>query len=216
MPPSNKDATGSPPNANDPNHRDTHHKPGDDQGNGAGAGGGGSGGGVIGQGIGQQQLRDDVTHKGVKETNSMQMSGQNIGGANKPPGLSQAHEGWNAWEMEKMEELLGETRGHLGQHLLLRFPSLFYAFVHELIVGVLLFSFLSRLPNPIPRSRRPRKQLPLQLFVFFTFPSILLVLSSSRLNPFSLSPYWPSSDSRSNRSSLPSPRPVAFPLQHPN
>jgi phospholipase D1/2 len=96
-----------------------------------GAGGGGSGGGVVGQGQGddepsQQQQQQSSSSKSypsspidvASPTGSGSRRSKSIGKRSlydDGPQLSGPTEGWNAWEREKMEELLNETRGHLGE-----------------------------------------------------------------------------------------------------
>lgn len=88
-------------------------------------GGGGSGGGTVGN---KSHTHDEPggdgggtaeggSEGGLKRVKSASTS---KGGAKVPPGLeslplSAPTEGWNDWEKEKMEGLLGEVRGHLGE-----------------------------------------------------------------------------------------------------
>lgn len=149
-----------------------------------GAGGGGSGGGVVGQGHegsdGQEQpqgsqkgdspkIPTEETNAGLgrsKSTRTRRSSrGNSVGGMDGPPTFSSPTEGWNEWEMSKMEELLAEVRGHLGT---------LYSVEHREGCHLLtsrLFPFPSRLPHPIPRDRGPRQQLreTFQLQIVFSF-----------------------------------------------
>lgn len=84
-------------------------------------GGGGSGGGTVGKSHTHDEPGGDgggtADGDGLKRVKSASTS---KGGAKGPPGLeglplSAPTEGWNDWEKEKMEGLLGEVRGHLGE-----------------------------------------------------------------------------------------------------
>ena len=80
-----------------------------------GAGGGGSGGGAVGQGQGDgdRQGATSPTEGGPSRSKSTKRGGAPAGLEGLP--LSGPTEGWNTWERERMEELLAEVRGHLGE-----------------------------------------------------------------------------------------------------